>query len=210
MITGKLIVRPAASSDIGAILDVYSHYINNTTVTFEEEVPSAGQFRMRCEEIMTEYPFLVCQDGSHIAGYAYAHRHQSRSAYKYSAELSVYLRPHYTGLGIGRVLCEAIIELLKLQNVQTVYSAVSLPNDASCALHRSLGFEPAGLWRNTGRKKERWIDIQWFELVIGNYPEVPGEIIPFNRLNPAEVTGILRAAGDTLAQRKNRLSHRDT
>jgi len=137
MVTGRLTVRPATSSDICAILDIYSHYINNSTVTFETDVPSAEEFRMRCEEIMTEYPFLVCQDGSHIAGYVYAHRHQSRAAYKYSAELSVYLRPHYTGLGIGRVLCETIIEFLKLQNVQTVYSAVSLPNDASCALHRA-------------------------------------------------------------------------
>lgn len=197
----KLTIRQAVPADAASILDIYSHYINNTTATFEMEVPSAEQFRSRLEGIMGEYPFLVCDDGGHIAGYAYAHRHQSRAAYKYSAELSVYLRPHYTGLGIGRALCEAVIELLKLQNVQTVYSAVSLPNEASCALHRSLGFEPAGLWRNTGRKHGRWIDIQWFQLVIGCYPPEPDTFVPVGLVDRSGAAAILRSAGDNLRQR---------
>jgi len=188
----KLTVRPAVISDAGAILDIYSHYINNTTVTFEQEVPTADEFRHRMEEIMAEYPFLVCEDGRHIVGYAYAHRHQSRAAYRFSAELSVYLRPHYTNLGIGSAMCRLIIDLLKLQKVQTVYSAVSLPNEPSCAMHEALGFHTAGQWRNTGRKQGRWIDILWYELAIGNYPETPEPLIPFDLLDRSTVTKLFR------------------
>jgi len=202
MTSGRLTLRPAVISDAGVILDIYTHFINNTSITFEEEVPSADSFRHRMEDIMAEYPFLVAEDGGRIAGFAYAHRHQSRAAYKYSAELSVYLRPHYTGLGIGSVLCRTIIDLLKLQNVQTVYSAVSLPNDPSCAMHKALGFHEAGLWRNTGRKQGRWLHIQWYELVIGDYPDMPEPVVPFNELDRGAVTDILRAAGDALAARQ--------
>ena len=141
---------------------------------------------------MAEYPFLVCEDGGRIIGYAYAHRHQSRAAYGYSAELSVYLRPQYVGLGIGSVLCRALIRLLRMQNVQTVYSAVSLPNDPSCAMHEALGFTQAGVWHNTGRKLGRWIDIVWYELVIGDYPEHPEAIIPFDCLDKPVVIALLR------------------
>ncbi len=198
MTAGKLMLRFAAAGDIPAILDIYSHYINNTCITFEEEVPSAEDFRRRMEGVMCEYPLLVCQDGGHIAGYAYAHRHQSRSAYGYSAELSVYLRPKYTGLGIGAALCRGVIELLRLQGVQTVYSAVSLPNEASCALHRSLGFEPAGLWHRTGRKQGRWIDIQWYELPIGSYPAEPMPLIPIGLADRATVCSVIASAARSL------------
>lgn len=198
MSTQKLFIRPAVLSDAGAILDIYSHYIKNTTVTFELTVPSPEDFRRRMEEITEEYPFLVCCDGGHIVGYAYAHRHQSREAYRYSAEISVYLRPHYTRLGIGRALCELLIELLRRQNVQTVYSAVCLPNDPSCALHEALGFHRAGLWPNTGRKLGRWLDILWYELVLGDYPENPKDIVPFKQLDRSEVTGLLLDASTRL------------
>jgi len=190
MASQELSLRMATMGDAGAILDIYSHYINNTTITFEQDVPSAEGFHARMLGIMAEYPFLVCEDGGRIIGYAYAHRHQSRAAY--SAELSVYLRPQYVGLGIGSVLCRALIRLLRMQNVQTVYSAVSLPNDPSCAMHDALGFTQAGVWHNTGRKLGRWIDIVWYELVIGDYPEHPEAIIPFDKLDKPVVIALLR------------------
>lgn len=198
MSNSKLIIRTATADDAGAVLDVYSHYINNTTATFEETVPSAEQFRLRMEEIMEDYPFLVCMDGSRIAGYAYAHRHQSRSAYRYGAELSVYMRPKYVGLGIGRILCDTLIALLRLQNVQTVYSAVSLPNDASCALHSAMGFTQAGLWENAGYKKNRWIDVVWYRLAVGSYPDRPAPFVRFGQLDTAAVCSVLSDAAQKL------------
>ena len=203
MSTERLFVRPAALSDSGAILDIYSHYITGSTVTFELTVPSQEDFRRRMADIMEDYPFLVCCDGGHIVGYAYAHRHQSREAYRYSAEISVYLRPHYTGLGIGKVLCEAVIELLKRQKVQTLYSAVSLPNEPSCALHEALGFSQVGLWRSTGRKLGQWLDIVWYELVLGDYPEEPEDILPFCGLDKSEVTKLLRTVSERLNEERS-------
>lgn len=190
----RLIVRPAAVSDAAAILDVYRNFILNTTVTFEEEVPGVEQYRERMNGIMAEYPFLVCEDGGRVAGFAYAHRHQSRSAYRYGAELSIYLRPHYTNLGIGRAMSEAIAQLLRMQGVQTLYSAVSVPNAASEALHDSMGFTRVGLWKNTGYKKGRWLDIAWYELPLGDYPEHPAPLLTFGQLDPAQVAGVMKAA----------------
>lgn len=192
MASQNLSLRLATMGDAGAILDIYSHYINNTTFSFECEVPSAEEFHARMLGIMAEYPYIVCEDGGRIVGYAYAHRHQSRAAYCYSAELSVYLRPQYVGLGIGRLLSRAVIDLLRRQNVQTVYSAVSLPNDPSCAMHDALGFKQVGLWHNTGRKLGRWLDIAWYELVIGDYPDTPAPLIAFDELDKPTVIALLR------------------
>lgn len=195
----RLIIRPATVSDTAAILDVYRNFVLNSTVTFEEEVPTLEQFRARIGEITAEHPFLVCEDGGHVAGYAYAHRHQSRAAYRYSAELSVYLRPHYTGLGIGRAMCDAVVELLRMQGVQTVYSAISLPNEPSCALHKAMGFTPAGVWKNTGYKKGRWIDIEWYELAIGDYPKQPSGLTAWSMLEPSSIASVLARANEKIA-----------
>ena len=199
MEASSMLIRSASENDAAAILDIYRGFIRNTVVTFEEEVPTLEQFRARMQSISCEYPFLVCEDGGRIAGYAYAHRHQSRESYRYGAELSVYLRPHYTGLGVGRAICDAIADILKLQGVQTLYSAVSLPNDASCALHRSMGFEEAGLWRNSGYKKGRWVDVQWYQLAIGDYPERPGKLYPVGEVNPTAIAAILKRASERIA-----------
>ncbi len=190
----RLIIRPAATGDAAAILDVYRNFVLNTTYSFEEVVPTLEQYRARMDGILARYPFLVCEDGGRIAGFAYAHRHQSRSAYRFGAELSIYLRPHYTNLGIGRAMCDAIIDILRLQGVQTVYSAISQPNDASVALHEAMGFSLVGRWKNTGYKKGRWLDIVWYELVIGDYPEQPSEVVSFDRLDAGAVAGILKTA----------------
>ncbi len=192
MASQNLSLRIATMGDAGAILDIYSHYINNTAVTFEKTVPAAEEFHARIRDVLAEYPYIVCEDGGRIIGYAYAHRHQSRAAYGYSAELSVYLRPQYIRLGIGRTLCRALIDILKLQNVQTVYSAVSQPNDPSCAMHKALGFSQTGVWHNTGRKQGRWIDIVWYELAIGDYPDDPAPVISFDKIDKPTVIGILR------------------
>ena len=194
----RLIIRPAATGDAAAILDVYRNFVLNTTYSFEEVVPTLEQYRARMDGILARYPFLVCEDGGRIAGFAYAHRHQSRSAYRYGAELSIYLRPHYTGLGIGRIMCEVLIDLLRLQGVQTVYSAISQPNEPSCALHESMGFTVVGHWKNTGFKKGRWIDIVWYQKPIGEYPDDPGELLTFDRLDPGSVADIMKKATEAV------------
>lgn len=199
MDTPRLTVRPATTGDAAAVLDIYRNFILNTTVTFEEEVPTLEQFRARVADIMAEYPFLVCDDGGRIAGYIYAHRHQPRSAYRYGAEISVYLRPHYTGLGIGRILCDTMLELLRRQGVQIVYSAISLPNERSCALHEAAGFRQTGIWCKTGYKKGRWIDVALYELAIGDFPAQPEPLKTFDQLDTASVAGILTRANERLS-----------
>ena len=42
----------------------------------------------------------------------------------------------------------------------------ALPNDASVGFHRSLGFEPLGVFPRVGRKFDTWYDVAWFYLPL--------------------------------------------
>ena len=115
----KAVIRMVKASDIEEIRSIYQIYIP-TTITFEYELPSKEEFYKRVNDICVEYPYLVCEKDGKVVGYAYGHRQFERTAYQWDAELTVYIKPEYEGLGIGKRHYLGVIELLKLQNVQNV------------------------------------------------------------------------------------------
>ena len=137
----NLVFRFAAEEDAEKILKIYKPYIENTTITFEYEVPAVEEFKVRIRETLEEYPYIVCECGNEIAGYAYANRIWTRAAYQWDAELSVYTDGKFAGNGIGKKLYKILIEILKLQNVVNVYALVTYPNEDSEKLHNYFGFK---------------------------------------------------------------------
>ena len=107
-------LRFAVPSDAGALLRIYDEYIN-TSITFEYALPGEAEFAARIADISAEYPYLALFDGGVPAAYAYAHRAQARAAYGWNAELSIYIAQAYAGHGLGRLLYEALMELLRRQ-----------------------------------------------------------------------------------------------
>lgn len=126
-------MRMAVMEDAPEILAIYEPYIRKTTITFEYEVPTVEAFRQRMAGILGAYPYLVCEMDGKIAAYAYAHRFQERAAYQWNAELSVYVDENCTGMGMGKALYQALIEILKCQNVKNAYALVTSPNEKSDA-----------------------------------------------------------------------------
>lgn len=160
-------VRRVRMDDAGAICGIYNHYIEKTVITFEEQVVSVAQMEMRIAEVTSAYPWLVLEQGGAVAGYAYASIWKNRSAYRHAAESSIYLAAGAAGQGGGSRLYGALIDALRRQGIHTVIGGVALPNPASVALHEKLGFEKVAHLREVGRKFDRWIDVGYWELLLG-------------------------------------------
>ena len=187
----NITIRPARLEDASEILKIYEPYIKKTTITFEYEVPSLEEFRGRMTGIIGAYPYLVCEADGKILAYAYAHRFHERAAYQWDAELSVYVEEEHTGLGRGKALYHALMELLKLQNVKNAYALVTSPNERSEALHLGMGFRLEGLNRETGYKMGKWLDVSCFVKNIGTHECDPEGILPFAGIEKARVERIL-------------------
>ena len=86
-------IRFVQLSDVPKLRDIYAYYVKNTVITFEYDVPSIEEFTKRVEDVYKTYPYLVYEVNNQIAGFAYAHRHMQRDAYKWNVELSIYLSP---------------------------------------------------------------------------------------------------------------------
>ena len=158
----RIIIRKVTEADAQVLLDIYAPYVA-TPITFENEIPTVEEFARRIREIAAFYPYLVCEVEGRIVGYAYAHRQMERAAYQWNAELSVYIDAAFAGQGIGKQLYTRLIELLKQQHVKTLYALITLPNEASIALHRSFG---------------RWHDVMWMDLHIASMEGEPEALEP--------------------------------
>ena len=173
----RIIIRKVTEADAQVLLDIYAPYVA-TPITFENEIPTVEEFARRIREIAAFYPYLVCEVEGRIVGYAYAHRQMERAAYQWNAELSVYIDAAFAGQGIGKQLYTRLIELLKQQHVKTLYALITLPDEASIALHRSFGFQEVGVWRQTGYKCGRWHDVMWMDLHIASMEGEPEALEP--------------------------------
>lgn len=164
-----MLIRPVVSADVSDILEIYAPYIKDTAITFETEVPTLEEFTKRIESIKTEYPYLVCEFGDKIIGYAYVSRHRARSAYKYSVDVSVYVDLNYQHMGAGKALYTALFEQLKSYDFYTAYASITMPNEKSTGLHKAFGFYEIGTYHNVGYKNGKWLDVAWFEKQLKKY-----------------------------------------
>lgn len=156
----------ATIADTKEILEIYSEYIRNTTVTFEYVVPSEADFAGRIREILEKYPYLVYEEEGKIIGYAYAHQFMVRAASQWGAELSVYLAPQAQKRGMGKAFYQALEELLFLQNVEKLYGCIEASNEASRRLHESMGYEKTALFPRCAFKKGKWLSLLWLEKTL--------------------------------------------
>lgn len=164
-------LRFAAPKDAAKLVEIYRPYVENTTVTFEYDTPTEDEFASRIRDFSSGFPFIVCEVDGEIVGYAYAHKYGERFSFRYSAELSVYVAENSRGIGIGRILYGALIELLTAQGYKSLYALVAAPNPASFALHKAFGFCEVGRAHGVGYKFGCWIDLVTLERIVGEKSE---------------------------------------
>lgn len=157
-------IRFAKPSDAHAIADIYNHYIANTVVSFEEDQIDTLEAEKRIAETKDlDLPYLVAETANGIAGYAYASKWNGRCAYKYTAEITVYLSLDATRQGLGTALYEKLFEALRQRKYHGVIAGISLPNPGSVALHEQFGMDKVAHFKEVGFKFDRWVDVGYWQ-----------------------------------------------
>jgi L-amino acid N-acyltransferase YncA len=147
--------------DAAACAAIYAPYVANTVISFEEVVPSPAQV---ADRIRAAHVWLAAESEGALVGFAYGSRHRERAAYRWAADVAVYVSDAHHGHGIGRALYGHLIERLTAAGLWTLCAGVAQPNAASNGLHEAMGFEPVGTYRRIGWKNGGWHDVRWFQL----------------------------------------------
>jgi phosphinothricin acetyltransferase len=182
--SNSILIRHAdAPADAGACAEIYAPFVRGSAVSFEQQAPGAAELTGRIERISRTHPWLVAVDGGAVAGFAYAATHRERAAYCWAADVTVYVHAGHRRRGIGQALYRALLELLVRQGLYVACAGITLPNDASVALHESLGFQPVGVYRRIGFKAGAWRDVGWWQLALA----APGDGEPTEPGPPARL-----------------------
>jgi len=161
-------IRLATEADLEQFAEIVNHYIENTTINFHVRPLSEDDWEATWQVLHERYPFLVATEGDLVKGIAWASPWKLRGAYDWTAEVSVYVRNGHEGQGIGRDLCSRMLEIMDMQGYHAIVAVIALPNEASVALHQSLGFELGGTLKRLGYKNGQWRDVSYWQRLHAN------------------------------------------
>jgi len=156
-------IRPAHEDDFPAITAITNHYIATTTIHFATEPLAVDALRAMWAGYRDRYPWLVAEEAGHVVGYAKAGTWRDRAAYAWTPEIGLYVAPDARGRGLGTALYGVLLDELARRGFRSAIAGITLPNDASLALHRAFGFTSVGVVRDAGWKHGRWCDVEFFQ-----------------------------------------------
>ena len=165
---GGPVVRAARPGDAPGVIGLYNHYVEHTPITFHVE-PLRVEPPDPWIEVFSgagRYRLFVAEADGRMVGFAGSRPFRPKPAYDTTAETMVYLAPEAKGQGLGTQLYAALFQALAGEDLHRAVAGITLPNDASRALHRRFGFSEVGVFREVGRKFDRFWDVLWMEKAL--------------------------------------------
>lgn len=154
--------RPATYADAPALVDMYNHYIQTSTVTFDLDPWSSEDMAHKVHTVADlGMPFIVAELEGNVVGYGYLSTWREKCAYETTMENTLYLRDSARGAGIGRLLLDELIRLGREAGVREVIAVIANTADAapSIRLHEKAGFVRVGEMDRVGRKFDEWVGV---------------------------------------------------
>jgi phosphinothricin acetyltransferase len=165
----RIAVRDCRDEDMPEVQAIYAHHVAQGLASFEEAVPDLQEMRRRRAEILARgLPYLVVEGDGAVCAYAYAGPYRSRSAYRFTVEDSVYVKPEAIGRGAGRAALAEIVARCAAAGFRQMVAVIGdSANTASIALHERVGFRRVGTLDAVGFKHGRWVDSVLMQRPLG-------------------------------------------
>jgi phosphinothricin acetyltransferase len=165
-------LRIALESDAQAISDIYNHYVDCSTCTFDlqrEPVETRLQWLRQHD---ARHPVIVCLKDEQVIAWASISRWNPRPAYGRTAEVSFYVHHQWHRQGIGRLLLTDLIARARQIGFHILIGGACTEQFASIKLQEACGFTQVACFRDVGYKFGRWLDVAYLQLALDE-PNAP-------------------------------------
>jgi len=156
-------VAPMTADQWPSVARIYAHGIATGHATFETDVPSWEAFDAAK---LPEHRIVALDAAGRVYGWAAVAPVSRRRVYAGVVEHSLYVDPDAQGLGIGRLLLQAVAESTERAGIWTLQAGIFPENAVSIALHRRAGFREVGIRRRVGRMSHGPMAGQWRDVVL--------------------------------------------
>lgn len=157
------LLRTATAADLPAMTAVYNEAVAHSLATFDTEPRADDHYAAAVASTRPGDHVVVAEVGARVVGMAYSGTYRQRPAYHGTREVSAYLDAGARGAGLGRRLYDELLTRVDADGIHTCLAVIALPNPASEALHRAVGFTPVGVLHEVGHKFGRWVDTAFWQ-----------------------------------------------
>lgn len=159
-------LKPISPEDGGQVMAIYNYYVENSFAAFPERKVSS-QFFDLFMNLSQGYPFLTAKsEEGNVLGFGLLHAYNPMSTFSRAAEITYFISPEETRLGIGQMILDRLIEDAKKLGITSILACISSENQPSLAFHRKNGFRECGRFINIGRKMGMDFDVVWMQKLI--------------------------------------------
>lgn len=156
-------LNPITDEDGPAIIDIFNYYILNSYAAYPEN-PVPYEFFGMFAEIAKNYPSVVARDpDGTVAGFGMLRPHNPMPAFRHAAEITYFIRPEQTGVGIGSAMLAYLEDEGKKKGITIILASISSLNEGSIRFHARHGFTGCGKFSKVGIKKGVVFDTVWMQ-----------------------------------------------
>ncbi|MGE5545126.1 MAG: N-acetyltransferase family protein [Bacillota bacterium] len=159
-------IRDAVASDLPSLLNIYNYAVKNLAASFDIEEKTLAERETWFNEHQGKYPLIVAELNDEVVGYCSLSMFRDKAAYSRSAELSIYIQPGHWGEGIGTALMQEMLIRAKKLGYHVIVAGITGDNEVSIKLHKKMGFEFVGCFKEVGFKFGKWHDVHFYQLLI--------------------------------------------
>lgn len=163
------IIRNCQPQDLPQIRAIYNHFILTSVVTFDEEPLEVSHWQEKYELTQKlNLPFLVMTSTSgQVLGFAYCTPWRQKSAYKQTAEDTIYLAPEATGQKLGEKLLGSLLAQCREAGLKEIIAVIAdRDTEPSMKLHGRFGFTNQGHLKNVGFKFGQPVGVYLMQLSL--------------------------------------------
>jgi phosphinothricin acetyltransferase len=158
------------------ILAIFNDAILNSTALYDYKPRTRDSMTVWFENKQKgNFPVIgAVNETGQLLGFGSYGTFRAWPAYKYSVEHSVYVAAAHRGKGLGKMLLQQLIDSAREQNYHVLIGGIDSSNAVSIQLHKRLGFQHAGTIRQVGYKFGRWLDLDFYQLLLDT-PSQPSD-----------------------------------
>jgi phosphinothricin acetyltransferase len=155
---GEIRLRDATATDLPRICAIHNQGIEDRVATLDVEPHRLEEQLAWFQHRGPHHPVIVAEATGGVIGWASLNQFSVRPAYRFVADLSVYIERQWRGQGVGtRLLGEIEARARRLEYHKIVLAAFPF-NAAGMRLYERFGFRTVGIYREQGLIDGRWVD----------------------------------------------------